>query len=201
VERFGKLHVLVIGDRQGSYSKLDVPEPLQFAWEDDIIDTKALLKKIEELPIEKLQRVAEVVRSELKLGAAPAREINVRGGGCGSIIQNTGDGVGLDIAHDKNSPAERITVEGTGVGEITINTGSGTGKRINTTGPGPASQGRVVVDKPVKMVAAMMTGAIIMGCESCGRDFRVMKVVQGFAGDATPKVEVKCPHCGALASI
>lgn len=67
VTRFGKLQVIVIGERQKSYKKLKIPPSLPFVWEDDIIDTKVLIHQINTLGTEKLQRIADVIRREIVL--------------------------------------------------------------------------------------------------------------------------------------
>lgn len=68
--RFGRLQVIMIGDRQGAYGTLTVPPNMSFSWEEDVIDTKALVRQINELSTEKLVRVAEVVRKEIELPRA-----------------------------------------------------------------------------------------------------------------------------------
>ncbi|MGA2062714.1 MAG: hypothetical protein ABSG67_19755 [Thermoguttaceae bacterium] len=123
------------------------------------------------------------------------REITSRDGSIGSIIQNTGSGIGLDLLHDREGTAERITVEGSGVGEITTNTGPGIGKRIVATGGNTASQSKVIVDKPVNMAFALGTFLVSTSCSHCGHNFTAQKVIQGFAGNSIPKVEVNCPKC------
>jgi transposase-like protein len=129
--------------------------------------------------------------------AIATRELTVRDGGIASVIQNAGDGIGLDIIHSGKGPAERITVEGSGIGEIITNTGQGIGKRITSTGGESASETRVVIDKDVKMAAGSIATTVIMSCSSCGYNFVATKVIQGFAGNSEPKVKVNCPHCGA----
>ncbi len=129
--------------------------------------------------------------------AIAAREVTVRDGGIGSVIQNVGDGIGLDLVHSGKGPAERIEVEGSGIGEIVTNTGQGTGKRITSTEGGTVSENRVVVDKPVNIAAGMSATTVFTSCSSCGHNFVAQKVIQGFAGDNEPKVKVDCPNCGA----
>lgn len=65
-DRYGKLQVIVIGDRQGTYDSLKVPATMSFAWADDIIDTGELIKDIESLSTEKLERVAAIIQEEIK---------------------------------------------------------------------------------------------------------------------------------------
>jgi hypothetical protein len=115
--------------------------------------------------------------------------------GIGSIIQNTGSGTGLDITHNEKGPAERITVKGEGIGEIITNTGPGIGKRITKIGEGSASESRVIVTKPVKMAAGIISTVVFTTCSKCGNNFPAQKVIQGFAGDSEPKVKVNCPNC------
>ena len=115
----------------------------------------------------------------------------------GSILQNSGDGIALEIVHGGKDPAERITVEGQGLGEIISNTGSGTAKKIISTGGGSGSEISVNVTKSVKRAIGMGSSIIIADCQGCGRMLRVTKVIQGFAGDDEPRIEAKCPHCGA----
>jgi hypothetical protein len=124
------------------------------------------------------------------------REVIVKNGGTGSIVTNEGPGIGLDIQHQGKGPAERIVVEGKGVGEIITNTGQGTGKRVVSRGGTSASETHVNANKPVNMVVGMSSTVCITSCNNCGHTFSCSKVIQGFAGDQMPKVEVKCPHCG-----
>lgn len=128
--------------------------------------------------------------------AVAAREVTVRDGGIGSVIQNAGDGIGLDLIHSGKGPAERITVKGSGVGEIVTNTGHGIGKRIISTGGWTASENMAVVDKSVNIAVGMSVTAVLTNCSSCGHNFVAQKVIQGFAGDSEPKVSVSCPRCG-----
>jgi len=127
----------------------------------------------------------------------PTREVKVSGGGIGSVIQNDGSGIGLDVTYNGKGSAERITVEGTGIGEIITNTGPGIGKRISKTGEGTASESKVIVNRPVQMAAGLISTVVFTTCHKCGNNFTAQKVIQGFAGDTVPKVEVNCPHCQA----
>lgn len=128
---------------------------------------------------------------------AATREILVSDGGTGSIIQNTGSGIALDIEHKGRGSAERITVEGEGIGEIITNTGHGIGKRITSTGEGSASESRVIANKPVQMAVGISATTVLTTCRKCGNNFSAQKVIQGFAGDSEPKVKVYCPYCQA----
>lgn len=129
------------------------------------------------------------------------REIIIKNGGVGGAIFNEGQGIALDIHHNGKGPAERIVVEGSGVGEVITNTGNGTGKRIISSGSGSASESNVIVDRPVKMAAGMMSKLVITSCNKCGRSVSFTKVIQGFAGDAEPLVSVRCPFCGGSNTI
>jgi hypothetical protein len=132
----------------------------------------------------------------LHLHCKAAREVNVKGGGIGSIIQNSGDGVGLELIHEGKGPVESITVEGQGVGEIITNTGRGAGKRIISTSGG-GSQTSAFVTQSAERVVGISSNAIMTDCNICKRSVTLMKIIQGFAGDIEPKVEAKCPHCGS----
>ena len=137
-------------------------------------------------------------------GGKPAnagREVYVKDGGTGSIVSNEGSGIGLDIEHHGKGPAERITVQGAGVGEIITNSGQGIGKRILSTGGSTASESRVIINRPVKMASALTSKLIIKDCERCGKTVNFSKVIQGFAGDEEPKIEVRCPYCGGTNTV
>lgn len=69
-DRFGKLQVIVIGERKGRYT-LVVPPELLFDWHEDVIDTERLLRIVADFDVEKLERVAAIVRREMSL---PTRE-------------------------------------------------------------------------------------------------------------------------------
>ena len=133
--------------------------------------------------------------------ASVGREVIVRDGGTGSIISNEGTGVAVDIRHDGRGPAERIIVEGSGVGEIITNSGQGIGKRVVSTGGGTASESRVIVSRPVKMASALSSTVVMKKCDRCGNTVTFAKVVQGFAGNEQPTIEVRCPHCGEIHTI
>jgi len=64
--RFGKLQVIVIGERQTKYDSLKVPPTMSFAWEDDIIDAATLLKHIDRLDTSKVLRIAAIIEGEIK---------------------------------------------------------------------------------------------------------------------------------------
>lgn len=68
-QEFGKLQILIIGDKQGAYKALTVPSSLSFNWQEDIVDLGGLIKIIEGLETEKLQRIEAIVAKEIK----PAR--------------------------------------------------------------------------------------------------------------------------------
>lgn len=65
-DRYGKLQVIVIGDRQATYDNLKVPTTMSFVWADDIIDTGELIKHIESLNTEKLERITAIIQEEIK---------------------------------------------------------------------------------------------------------------------------------------
>lgn len=130
-----------------------------------------------------------------------AREVFVKDGGIGSIVENTGEGIALEIIQDAEGPAERITVEGSGIGEIVTNVGRGTAKRVIATGGGPALESSVIVNKPVQMAVGMSVTTVLTTCGTCGRNVQLSKVVEAFAGDSEPEIETYCPYCGASISI
>ena len=156
----------------------------------------------ERFPVELLQRWKKEHEDSVLAGERgfPAREVKVTDGGVGSIIHNTGDGTALEIVHNARGPAERISVQGSGVGEIITNTGRGTAKRIINTGGGSGSESSVTIDRPVRMAAGLSASVCVVTCERCGNTFQFSKVIQGFAGDSEPRVQVTCPNCGASMS-
>jgi hypothetical protein len=158
----------------------------------DIDDTKYTA----ELLISWKQQNEETFRNSKSSDNSPAREINVKDGGVGSIIQNTGEGIAVDVSHSGKSPAEKITVEGSGIGEIVINSGKGTAKRIISFGGEIGSETSVTVNKPVQMAVGMMSKLVLTTCSSCGMSVQFSKVIQGLAGDSEPKAQVNCPYCG-----
>ena len=64
-EKFGKIQVVVIGDKQGSYKRLKIPEDIEFDASSDILDIKDILKQIEALPTESLIRIERLLHIEL----------------------------------------------------------------------------------------------------------------------------------------
>lgn len=71
-DKYGKLQVLIIGEKQSSYKSVTVPNGLMFQPDNDIIDTKDLLKIIESLDTAKLTRLAELVQNEIKTSDFPS---------------------------------------------------------------------------------------------------------------------------------
>jgi hypothetical protein len=65
-ERYGKLQIIIIGKRQRTYNRLRVPDTIPFVWKDDIIDTGVLIKHIERLSTQKLERIAVIIQEEIK---------------------------------------------------------------------------------------------------------------------------------------
>lgn len=129
-------------------------------------------------------------------GETPAaREITVSDGGVGGLIVNQGPGTGVLVDADAGQIGERIRVEGRGIGEVVTNTGAGTGKVVRSRGA-TANEVHVVPDSDVRMVCGLMSKVVAMACPHCQRPFHATKVVQGFAGDQEPHVEVACPACG-----
>ena len=108
---------------------------------------------------------------------------------------------GLPLASARAGGSSRRGIpsdgEGQGVGEIISNTGPGTAKRIASTGGGTGSETLVHITQPVRMAVGLSSTVVITNCKICGRIMPVSKVIQGFAGDELPKVEAKCPSCGA----
>ena len=129
------------------------------------------------------------------INQAVSREITVTGGGIGSLIENRGAGIGLEVEGAAGQTAERIEVVGRGIGEIVTNTGTGTGKVVRSVGA-RASESRVTVNQPVTMAAGLISTVAIVACDGCRTQFSANKVVQGFAGDEEPKVQISCPNCG-----
>jgi len=72
VTKYGKIRILIIGKKQGSYESVKVPTGLDFVPDDDIIDTKGLVKVIEGLSTEKLEVIADIVQAEIRTADLPA---------------------------------------------------------------------------------------------------------------------------------
>ena len=71
-EKYSKLQFLIIGKKQESYKSVVVPTGLTFLPEDDILDTKGLLKTIESLGTEKLALIAKIVETEITTTDLPS---------------------------------------------------------------------------------------------------------------------------------
>ncbi len=70
--KYGKIQFLVIGDKQRSYKGVIVPAGLDFVPDNDIIDVKGLIRVIEGLGTERLQRIAGIVQAEIKTVDSPS---------------------------------------------------------------------------------------------------------------------------------
>ena len=68
VDRYGRLQFILIGERQLTYNILNVPATLPFIWQADIIDTRILVRILEGLSIDRLERIAHIVQAEMKIG-------------------------------------------------------------------------------------------------------------------------------------
>jgi hypothetical protein len=132
----------------------------------------------------------------------PLREVTVKDGGIGSVRVDEGSGSAMRIVAPPGQPGERVSVEGRGVGEMIVNTGSGTAKVISSNSC-VASESRVTVNQPVPFAAGLSAKVVLKNCSRCGCQFPVSKVLQAFAGDEEPKVEVRCPNpnCRATLSV
>jgi SMEK domain len=71
-EKYGRLSVLVIGEKQVTYDSLTLPGAFTFDQTTDIIDLADLTRIVEALSTEKLERLAEIVRKEIKFEAREA---------------------------------------------------------------------------------------------------------------------------------
>jgi hypothetical protein len=71
-EKYGQLNIVVIGEKQVTYKKLVLPTAFTFDPTTDILDVADLIKTIESLPTDKLERLAEIVRSEINFDAKAA---------------------------------------------------------------------------------------------------------------------------------
>jgi hypothetical protein len=69
--RFGKLQVLVIGDKQTTYNSLSLPPGLSFRWPEDVVDISDLMHIIDGLDTERLERIARIVQQEVKVARPP----------------------------------------------------------------------------------------------------------------------------------
>ena len=74
------------------------------------------------------------------------------------------------------------------------------GKVVRSVGA-TASETRVTVNQPVKMAAGLVSKLTFVVCENCRNQFTASKVIQGFAGDEEPMVQVKCPQCGRTSRV
>jgi len=153
----------------------------------------------ERFPVSRLEDWKEAHEAWVEAGrptTQPAsREVSVTDGGIGGVISNEGSGIALEVEGVPGQTAERIHVQGRGIGEIITNTGSGTAKVVRSMGSA-ASESRVTVDRPVGMAAGLISKLSVLVCSHCGTQFTATKVVQAFAGDQEPRVQVKCPKCG-----
>ncbi len=128
------------------------------------------------------------------------REISVKDGGIGSMIQNEGSGHALHIEAGPGQTAERIEVVGQGIGEIISNTGPGTAKFVRSIGSS-AAESSVTVNRPVRLAAGLISKVVVLVCRHCATQFTATIAIQGFAGDAEPAISVKCPACGEANSV
>jgi hypothetical protein len=65
-QHYDALKILVIGDRQSTYTAVEVPDGLKFDCDQDILDIQGLLKKIDCLDIAHLDRLQAIFEQEMK---------------------------------------------------------------------------------------------------------------------------------------
>lgn len=73
--QYGKLQILIVGDKQGSYKSVEVPAGFPFDPETDILELRDFLKHLDTLPTDKLVRVAGIIAEEIKLTPTPRPEL------------------------------------------------------------------------------------------------------------------------------
>lgn len=69
--KYGKLQVVIIGDKKDSYKNVDVPPDLPFDPDHDVTDINGLVKVIERLGTDKLERIAKIVEAEIRTADFP----------------------------------------------------------------------------------------------------------------------------------
>ena len=67
-EQYGPIRILVIGERQKEYRSLRVPDAIRFDTDTDVLGTAELVKYVETLDTPALEKLAEIVRTELRCG-------------------------------------------------------------------------------------------------------------------------------------
>lgn len=65
VEKYDKLIIFILGEKQKRYSQLIIPQRLQFNTSDDIMDFKLLLKQIALLPLNRIEEIDKYLKAEL----------------------------------------------------------------------------------------------------------------------------------------
>ena len=65
-QHYDVLKILIIGDRQSSYTAVEVPYGLKFSCDQDILDIQGLLKKIDSLDTAHLERLQAIFEHEMK---------------------------------------------------------------------------------------------------------------------------------------
>lgn len=73
--QYGRLQILIIGEKQGSYKSVKVPAGLTFMPDDDILELRDLLKHLDTLTTDKLVRVAGIITEEIKPAPVPSPEL------------------------------------------------------------------------------------------------------------------------------
>jgi hypothetical protein len=69
IEKYDKLIIFILGEKQKGYSKLVIPKELQFNANEDIMDFKLLLKYISFLPLNKIEEIDRYLETELSNSA------------------------------------------------------------------------------------------------------------------------------------
>lgn len=67
-DKYDRITILVIGERQREYKTLRAPDAIRFNSEDDVLGTPEVIKHIGTLETPVLECLAEIVRTELRVG-------------------------------------------------------------------------------------------------------------------------------------
>ena len=67
-KQYGSITILVIGERQGTYRSLRVPAAINFSADKDILGLSGLVKHVKTLETPTLERLVEIISTELHIG-------------------------------------------------------------------------------------------------------------------------------------
>lgn len=110
---YDALKVLIIGERTGDYPTLTVPPGITFSGKDDVIDIPRLMRDISQLGVDHLQRIADLIRSEIRDVPTDSQTGTADRESLDQIDQNQ-----RELLKQQAEQSQRVSQVAEGIGEV-----------------------------------------------------------------------------------